>query len=118
MPSWPLKTLAAAAAEDLLFFFRFCSRLCPCTWSSNAPVNGKPHLCAQQWVRTRCRQAGLPRLSSVHLVSSVKGTGIPAMLEGLAAAAGTRGDVWVVGAQVWCLVVPVYLAFRLHRAAL
>lgn len=53
----------------------------------------------EQWVRTRAKQGGFPRLSAVHLVSSVKGTGVSALLQTLRAAAGAKGDVWVVGAQ-------------------
>mmetsp|Transcript_1792 Transcript_1792/g.5215 ORF Transcript_1792/g.5215 Transcript_1792/m.5215 type:complete len:701 (+) Transcript_1792:224-2326(+) len=53
----------------------------------------------EQWVRKRCRQGGLPRLSAVHLVSSVRGTGVPELLVDLHKIAGQRGDVWVVGAQ-------------------
>lgn len=57
-------------------------------------------VCPQQWVRTRAKQGGFPRLSAVHLVSSIKGTGVSALLQTLRAAAGAKGDVWVVGAQV------------------
>jgi hypothetical protein len=62
-----------------------------------------PHLlshCAQQWVRARAKQGGFPRLSALHLVSSVRGTGVGALLQDLRAAAGAKGDVWVIGAQV------------------
>lgn len=63
-------------------------------------TNGFLRGAAQQWVRKRCRQGGLPRLSAVHLVSSVRGTGVPELLVDLHKIAGQRGDVWVVGAQV------------------
>lgn len=55
---------------------------------------------AQQWVRTRAKQGGFPRLSGLHLVSSVRGTGVADLLNDLKGAAGSLGDVWVVGAQV------------------
>lgn len=54
----------------------------------------------QQWVRLRAKQGGFPRLSAVHLVSSVKGTGVQKLLQDLRGAAGAKGNVWVVGAQV------------------
>lgn len=58
----------------------------------------------QQWVRARAKQGGFPRLSALHLVSSVRGTGVAALLQDLRAAAGAKGDVWVIGAQVrWAL---------------
>ena len=58
---------------------------------------------AQQWVRARAKQGGFPRLSALHLVSSVRGTGVGALLQDLRAAAGAKGDVWVIGAQVCCV---------------
>ncbi|KAK9814077.1 hypothetical protein WJX72_000361 [[Myrmecia] bisecta] len=53
----------------------------------------------QQWVRKRAKQGGLPRPSSVHLVSSLKSTGIKDLIRDLHQEVGERGDVWVVGAQ-------------------
>ena len=35
----------------------------------------------------------------MHTVSSLKGTGIPALLDDLRQLVGEHGDVWVVGAQ-------------------
>ena len=54
---------------------------------------------AQQWCRQRARQGGLPRPSAVHTVSSLRGTGVPALLDDLRQLVGEHGDVWVVGAQ-------------------
>jgi ribosome biogenesis GTPase A len=51
------------------------------------------------WVRRRMAQGGLPRPSAIHIVSSQKGAGVKDLLADLQAAVGTRGDVWVVGAQ-------------------
>lgn len=53
----------------------------------------------ERWVRQRTKQGGLPRLSSLHLVSSIKGTGVPGLLAALRKTTGRLGDVWVVGAQ-------------------
>lgn len=53
----------------------------------------------EAWVRRRIAQGGLPRPSAVHIVSGVKGTGVQGLLADLQAAVGTRGDVWVIGAQ-------------------
>jgi len=53
----------------------------------------------QAWVRRRMAQGGLPRPSAVHIVSSEKGRGVKALLADLQTAVGTRGDVWVIGAQ-------------------
>lgn len=47
----------------------------------------------------RCKQAGLPSPAAVHLVSSVKGTGVKDMMTDLSEKMGSRGDAWVVGAQ-------------------
>ena len=60
-------------------------------------VPGSP---PQKWVRRRMAQAGLPRPSAVHVVSSTKQRGVRELLSDLQAAVGVRGDVWVVGAQV------------------
>lgn len=51
------------------------------------------------WVRRRMAQGGLPRPHAVHIVSSTDGSGIPALLADLQSSVGTRGDVWVIGAQ-------------------
>ena len=53
----------------------------------------------QDWVYRRCKQAGLPPPAAVHLVSSVKGSGVRDLMTDLQEKVGTRGDVWVVGAQ-------------------
>lgn len=51
------------------------------------------------WVRRRMAQGGLPRPHAVHIVSSTDGFGIPSLLADLQSSVGTRGDVWVIGAQ-------------------
>ena len=56
-------------------------------------------VCLQSWIHRRCRQAGLPSPAAVHLISSVKGTGVQDLLSNIQEMVGMRGDVWVVGAQ-------------------
>jgi len=51
------------------------------------------------WVRQRCKEGGVPKPRSVHLVSASKGRGVPGLLKTLGELVGRRGDVWVVGAQ-------------------
>lgn len=53
----------------------------------------------QAWIYRRCRQANLPPPAAVHLISSVKGTGVKNLLTSIQEMVGMRGDVWVVGAQ-------------------
>ena len=53
----------------------------------------------QSWIHRRCKQAGLPTPAAVHLISSVKGTGVKGLLSSIQEMVGSRGDVWVVGAQ-------------------
>lgn len=53
----------------------------------------------QNWIHRRCKQAGLPSPAAVHLISSVKGTGVKSLLGSIQEMVGVRGDVWVVGAQ-------------------
>jgi hypothetical protein len=53
----------------------------------------------EQWVRSRLRQAGLPKPDRVFMLSSVTGYGVKEMLDRLKADMGFRADLWVVGAQ-------------------
>ncbi|GJP34881.1 hypothetical protein CLOM_g19363 [Closterium sp. NIES-68] len=53
----------------------------------------------EQWIRRRAKAGGLPRLTSLHLLSAKTGFGVGHLAGQLAALAGPRGDVWVVGAQ-------------------
>lgn len=53
----------------------------------------------QAWTHMRSKQAGLPSPAAVHLISSVKGTGVKDLLTRIQEMVGLRGDVWVVGAQ-------------------
>ena len=60
-----------------------------------------PPLCAyqQNWVQARAKQGGLPSPDAVHLMSSTKGKGALDLYGLLKKMLGTRGDVWVIGAQ-------------------
>lgn len=51
------------------------------------------------WVRRRVDVLGAVKLSGVHLVSALKDWGVRNLVEKVAEFAGSRGNVWVVGAQ-------------------
>ncbi|KAL5711564.1 hypothetical protein ACHQM5_022000 [Ranunculus cassubicifolius] len=53
----------------------------------------------EHWVRQRAREGGANKLTSVHLVSSVRDWGIKNLVNDVCALAGKRGNVWAVGAQ-------------------
>ncbi|KAF6251140.1 hypothetical protein COO60DRAFT_669368 [Scenedesmus sp. NREL 46B-D3] len=53
----------------------------------------------EQWVRSRLRQAGLPRPSRVFMVSALNGLGVKELVRTLKDDMGFRADLWVVGAQ-------------------
>ncbi|CAI5491495.1 unnamed protein product [Closterium sp. Naga37s-1] len=53
----------------------------------------------EQWIRRRAKAGGLPRLTSLHLLSAKTGFGVGYLASQLGTLAGPRGDVWVVGAQ-------------------
>ena len=53
----------------------------------------------EKWVRRRIADGGLPRPSSVHIVSSHTNSGVKSLLIDLQKSVGSTGDVWVVGAQ-------------------
>lgn len=61
---------------------------------SSIPPNGFEH-----WVRTRAREGGANKLTSVHLVSAVRDWGLKNLVDDVAALAGLRGHVWAIGAQ-------------------
>ncbi|PKA57269.1 Putative nitric oxide synthase [Apostasia shenzhenica] len=52
-----------------------------------------------EWVRRRAHACGAIKLAGVHLVSAVKDWGVRNLVEQVAEMAGTRGNVWAVGAQ-------------------
>lgn len=51
------------------------------------------------WVRERCVELGLPRPTSVHMVSAKTDVGVRDLLGDLEKKVGERGDVWILGAQ-------------------
>lgn len=53
----------------------------------------------EHWVRTRAREGGANKLTSVHLVSAVRDWGLKNLVDDVVALAGVRGHVWAVGAQ-------------------
>lgn len=53
----------------------------------------------EHWVRTRAREGGASKLTSVHLVSAVKNWGIKNLFDDVVGLAGSRGHVWAIGAQ-------------------
>ncbi|KAL3850402.1 hypothetical protein ACJIZ3_012284 [Penstemon smallii] len=53
----------------------------------------------EHWVRTRAREGGAGKLTSVHLVSAIKEWGVKNLVDDVVKFAGQRGNVWAVGAQ-------------------
>ncbi|KAL3649312.1 hypothetical protein CASFOL_005715 [Castilleja foliolosa] len=53
----------------------------------------------EYWVRTQSRQSGCGKLTSVHLVSSIKEWGVKTLVDDVVKFVGQRGNVWAVGAQ-------------------
>ncbi|CAI5466092.1 unnamed protein product [Closterium sp. Yama58-4] len=59
----------------------------------------------EQWIRRRAKAGGLPRLTSLHLLSAKTGFGVGYLASQLATLAGPRGDAWVPGTTIG--VVPI-----------
>ncbi|KAL3529735.1 hypothetical protein ACH5RR_009057 [Cinchona calisaya] len=53
----------------------------------------------EHWVRTRARECGASKLTTVHLVSAVKDWGVKNLVDDVVSLAGSRGLVWAIGAQ-------------------
>ncbi|XP_004228652.1 GTP-binding protein BRASSINAZOLE INSENSITIVE PALE GREEN 2, chloroplastic [Solanum lycopersicum] len=53
----------------------------------------------EHWVRTRAREGGAIKLTSVHMVSAVKDWGVKNLIDDVVGLAGPRGHIWAVGAQ-------------------
>lgn len=53
----------------------------------------------EHWVRQRAREGGANKLTSVHLVSSVRDWGLKNLVDDIVQLAGPRGNVWAIGAQ-------------------
>ncbi|KAL2239689.1 GTP-binding protein BRASSINAZOLE INSENSITIVE PALE GREEN 2, chloroplastic [Sesamum indicum] len=53
----------------------------------------------EHWVRTRAREGGAGKITSVHLVSAMRDWGMKTLVDDVVKFAGQRGNVWAVGAQ-------------------
>ncbi|XP_051134350.1 GTP-binding protein BRASSINAZOLE INSENSITIVE PALE GREEN 2, chloroplastic [Andrographis paniculata] len=53
----------------------------------------------EYWIRTRARENGVGKLTSLHLVSAVKDWGVKTLVDDVIKFSGQRGNVWAVGAQ-------------------
>ncbi|KAK4408665.1 GTP-binding protein BRASSINAZOLE INSENSITIVE PALE GREEN 2, chloroplastic [Sesamum angolense] len=53
----------------------------------------------EHWVRTRAREGGAGKITSVHLVSAMRDWGVKTLVDDVVKFAGQRGNVWAVGAQ-------------------
>lgn len=53
----------------------------------------------EHWVRTRAREGGASKITSVHLVSALRDWGLKNLFHDVVGLAGPRGNVWAIGAQ-------------------
>ncbi|KAA8549612.1 hypothetical protein F0562_001370 [Nyssa sinensis] len=53
----------------------------------------------EHWVRTRAREGGASKITSVHLVSALRDWGLKNLVDDVVGLAGPRGNVWAIGAQ-------------------
>ncbi|XP_057475069.1 GTP-binding protein BRASSINAZOLE INSENSITIVE PALE GREEN 2, chloroplastic-like [Actinidia eriantha] len=53
----------------------------------------------EHWVRSRAREGGANKITSVHLVSAVRDWGLKNLFDDVVGLAGQRGNVWAIGAQ-------------------
>ncbi|XP_047321242.1 GTP-binding protein BRASSINAZOLE INSENSITIVE PALE GREEN 2, chloroplastic [Impatiens glandulifera] len=53
----------------------------------------------EHWVRSRAREGGANKLTTVHLVSAIKDWGVKNLIDDVVKLAGARGNVWAIGAQ-------------------
>ncbi|PRQ35549.1 putative nitric-oxide synthase (NADPH) [Rosa chinensis] len=53
----------------------------------------------EHWVRSRAREGGADKITSVHLVSAVRDWGLKNLVDDVSSLAGPRGNVWAIGAQ-------------------
>ncbi|XP_027182931.1 GTP-binding protein BRASSINAZOLE INSENSITIVE PALE GREEN 2, chloroplastic [Coffea eugenioides] len=53
----------------------------------------------EHFVRTRARESGASKLTSVHLVSAVRNWGVKNLVDDVVELVGSRGHVWAIGAQ-------------------
>ncbi|XP_020973720.1 GTP-binding protein BRASSINAZOLE INSENSITIVE PALE GREEN 2, chloroplastic [Arachis ipaensis] len=53
----------------------------------------------EYWIRQRAREGGINKITSLHMVSSLRDWGLKNLVDDIVALAGPRGNVWAVGAQ-------------------
>ncbi|KAI4306720.1 hypothetical protein L6164_029974 [Bauhinia variegata] len=53
----------------------------------------------EHWIRQRAREGGVNKITSMHMVSSVRDWGLKNLVDDIVNLAGPRGNVWAVGAQ-------------------
>ncbi|XP_059278417.1 GTP-binding protein BRASSINAZOLE INSENSITIVE PALE GREEN 2, chloroplastic [Lycium ferocissimum] len=53
----------------------------------------------EHWARTRAREGGAIKLTSLHMVSAVRDWGVKNLVDDVVGLAGPRGHIWAVGAQ-------------------
>lgn len=53
----------------------------------------------EHWIRQRAREGGIVKITSLHMVSALRDWGIKNLVEDIVQLAGSRGNVWTVGAQ-------------------
>ncbi|KAK7258073.1 hypothetical protein RIF29_32492 [Crotalaria pallida] len=53
----------------------------------------------EHWIRQRAREGGINKITSLHMVSSLRDWGLKNLVDDIVELAGPRGNVWAVGAQ-------------------
>lgn len=53
----------------------------------------------EHWIRQRAREGGVNKITSMHMVSSLRDWGLKNLVDDIIDLAGPRGNVWAVGAQ-------------------
>lgn len=53
----------------------------------------------EHWIRQRAREGGINKITSLHMVSSLRDWGLLNLIDDIIKLAGPRGNVWAVGAQ-------------------
>ncbi|CAJ2679617.1 unnamed protein product [Trifolium pratense] len=53
----------------------------------------------EHWIRQRAREGGIIKITSLHMVSALRDWGLKNLVDDIVGLAGSRGNVWTVGAQ-------------------
>ncbi|CAL0329326.1 unnamed protein product [Lupinus luteus] len=53
----------------------------------------------EHWIRQRAREDGINKITRLHMVSSLRDWGLKNLVDDIVELAGSRGNVWAVGAQ-------------------